>query len=61
MFLPLLQYSVFASIFTVGAMVGATVSGKIADLVGRRGVFFFAYTVELSKPNVVFDSSMFAV
>ncbi|KAG5549290.1 hypothetical protein RHGRI_014596 [Rhododendron griersonianum] len=30
------QYSVFASIFTFGAMLGATVSGKIADLIGRR-------------------------
>ncbi|XP_058216480.1 sugar transporter ERD6-like 5 isoform X7 [Rhododendron vialii] len=30
------QYSVFASIFTFGAMLGATVSGKIADLIGRK-------------------------
>ncbi|KAF7143713.1 hypothetical protein RHSIM_Rhsim05G0145500 [Rhododendron simsii] len=36
------QYSVFASIFTVGAMVGATVSGKIADLIGRRGAIWLS-------------------
>lgn len=40
-FFPLaaiLQYSVFGSISTVGAMLGAVMSGKIADLFGRRGV-----------------------
>lgn len=43
MFLSLVQYSVFASIFTFGAMIGAIVSGKIADLIGRRGVLFGFY------------------
>lgn len=33
-----MQYSVFGSIMTVGAILGAVMSGKIADLVGRRGV-----------------------
>ncbi|KAH7572003.1 hypothetical protein JRO89_XS04G0183800 [Xanthoceras sorbifolium] len=32
------EYSVFASILTIGAMLGAILSGKIADLIGRRGV-----------------------
>lgn len=31
------QYSVFSSILTIGAMLGAILSGKIADLIGRRG------------------------
>ncbi|KAL5768420.1 hypothetical protein ACOSQ2_015203 [Xanthoceras sorbifolium] len=31
------EYSVFASILTIGAMLGAILSGKIADLIGRRG------------------------
>ncbi|KAI4310984.1 hypothetical protein MLD38_035922 [Melastoma candidum] len=30
------EYSVFGSILTIGAMIGAAVSGKIADFVGRR-------------------------
>ncbi|KAH7543133.1 hypothetical protein FEM48_Zijuj02G0151000 [Ziziphus jujuba var. spinosa] len=30
-------YSLFGSILTIGAMVGAIVSGKIADYLGRRG------------------------
>ncbi|CAL5400625.1 unnamed protein product [Camellia sinensis] len=35
-------YSVFASIMTVGGMLGAIVSGKIADLIGRRGAMWFS-------------------
>ena len=34
----ILQYSVFGSIMTIGGMVGAILSGKIADVVGRRRV-----------------------
>nr|KYP37716.1 Sugar transporter ERD6-like 5 [Cajanus cajan] len=34
--LALNQYSSFGSILTVGAMIGATVSGRIADYAGRR-------------------------
>ncbi|KAK1582383.1 hypothetical protein Q3G72_014465 [Acer saccharum] len=30
------QYSVFSSILTVGAMLGAVMSGRVADFVGRR-------------------------
>jgi MFS family permease len=37
-FLYKLQYSVFGSIVTIGGMVGAILSGKMADLIGRRGV-----------------------
>ncbi|KAA3472745.1 sugar transporter ERD6-like 5 [Gossypium australe] len=36
--LSLSEYAVFGSILTVGGMLGAACSGKIADLVGRRGV-----------------------
>ena len=36
--LVILQYSLFGSILTIGAMIGAIVSGQIADYIGRRGV-----------------------
>ena len=32
------QYSLFGSILTIGAMIGAIMSGRIADYIGRRGV-----------------------
>ncbi|CAL4957493.1 unnamed protein product [Urochloa decumbens] len=35
--LSLAEYSVFGSILTIGAMLGAIVSGSIADRAGRRG------------------------
>ncbi|KAI3445038.1 hypothetical protein Pfo_001703 [Paulownia fortunei] len=40
--LTLAEYSLFGSISTIGAMIGAVVSGKIADLFGRRGAMGFA-------------------
>lgn len=33
-----MQYSVFGSIMTIRRMVGAILSGKIADIFGRRNV-----------------------
>ncbi|PPD81751.1 hypothetical protein GOBAR_DD21307 [Gossypium barbadense] len=38
--LTLAEYSVFGSILTFGAMIGATTSGPIADFIGRKGVSF---------------------
>ncbi|CAM0910058.1 unnamed protein product [Alopecurus aequalis] len=35
--LTLSQYSVFGSILTIGAMIGASASGYIADVAGRKG------------------------
>ncbi|RAL54349.1 hypothetical protein DM860_001477 [Cuscuta australis] len=35
--LSVAQFSMFGSIITIGAMIGATASGKIADLMGRKG------------------------
>ncbi|KAL8496045.1 hypothetical protein ACS0TY_019957 [Phlomoides rotata] len=40
--LTLAEYSLFGSILTIGAMVGAVVSGKVADLFGRKGAMGFA-------------------
>ncbi|KAL9667349.1 hypothetical protein QQ045_001703 [Rhodiola kirilowii] len=34
------QFSVFGSILTCGAMVGAITSGSMADLIGRKGLAF---------------------
>ena len=33
-----IQYSLFGSILTFGAMIGAITSGPIADYIGRKGV-----------------------
>ncbi|XP_030933305.1 sugar transporter ESL1-like [Quercus lobata] len=35
--LTVAEYSLFGSILTIGAMMGAIVSGQIADYIGRRG------------------------
>ncbi|OMO62413.1 General substrate transporter, partial [Corchorus capsularis] len=40
--LSMAEYSVFGSIMTVGGMVGAIFSGKIADLIGRRRTMWFS-------------------
>ncbi|XVF57382.1 hypothetical protein PTKIN_Ptkin06aG0200700 [Pterospermum kingtungense] len=40
--LSVAEYSVFGSIMTVGGMVGAIISGKIADLIGRKGTMWFS-------------------
>ena len=34
----MMQYSMFGSIYTIGGLLGAALSGKIADLAGRKGV-----------------------
>ncbi|XP_059652551.1 sugar transporter ERD6-like 5 isoform X4 [Cornus florida] len=36
------EYSVFSSITTIGGMIGAVITGKVADLVGRRGYVVLA-------------------
>lgn len=33
-----MQFSVFGSIVTIGALVGAVASGRITDFLGRKGV-----------------------
>ena len=38
-----MQYSVFGSILTAGGIVGALVNGKLADVIGRRGVRIFGH------------------
>ncbi|KAL5566156.1 hypothetical protein UlMin_029320 [Ulmus minor] len=40
--LSVAEFSLFGSILTIGAMIGAVVSGKIADCIGRRGTMGFS-------------------
>ncbi|GLT95011.1 hypothetical protein SLE2022_127180 [Rubroshorea leprosula] len=42
------EYSVFGSTVTIGAMVGAVFSGKIADLVGRRAAMGISEAVSFT-------------
>lgn len=59
--LSLAEYSVFGSILTIGAMLGAIMSGKLADLFGRKdhvvfGNFLFTGVVS----NFVFKGFLVA-
>ncbi|KAG6646501.1 hypothetical protein CIPAW_07G013200 [Carya illinoinensis] len=46
--LTVAEYSVFGSIMTGGAMLGAVISGRMTDFIGRRRVcMFFKYTIPL--------------
>ncbi|CAH8383879.1 unnamed protein product [Eruca vesicaria subsp. sativa] len=40
--LSVAQYSMFGSLMTFGAMFGAIFSGKVSDLIGRKGTMWFA-------------------
>ncbi|XP_057960868.1 sugar transporter ERD6-like 5 [Malania oleifera] len=40
--LSVAEYSLFGSILTIGGVLGAVLSGKIADLLGRRGTLWFS-------------------
>ncbi|CAN1232880.1 Sugar transporter ERD6-like 5 [Linum perenne] len=40
--LSVAEYSLFGSILTIGAMIGAVMSGRIADCIGRRGLMAFS-------------------
>ncbi|XP_024438902.2 sugar transporter ESL1 isoform X2 [Populus trichocarpa] len=43
--LSVAAYSVFGSIVTIGGMIGAILSGKMADLIGRRGTMWICQIV----------------
>ncbi|KAJ9131528.1 hypothetical protein P3X46_035183 [Hevea brasiliensis] len=42
--LNMAEYSIFGSILTIGAMIGAVASGRIADIIGRRGAMVVSET-----------------
>lgn len=42
-FLIWMQFSFFGSVLTIGGLVGAAMSGRLADVFGRRGVSSYIY------------------
>ncbi|XP_019101539.1 PREDICTED: sugar transporter ERD6-like 5 isoform X2 [Camelina sativa] len=67
--LSVAEYSLFGSILTIGAMIGAAMSGRIADLIGRRATMGFSemfcilgwLAIYLSKVAVWLDVGRFLV
>ncbi|XP_019094170.1 PREDICTED: sugar transporter ERD6-like 5 isoform X2 [Camelina sativa] len=67
--LSVAEYSIFGSILTIGAMIGAAMSGRIADLIGRRATMGFSemfcilgwLAIYLSKVAVWLDVGRFLV
>ncbi|KAG7588601.1 MFS transporter superfamily [Arabidopsis suecica] len=67
--LSVAEYSLFGSILTIGAMIGAAMSGRIADLIGRRAAMGFSemfcilgwLAIYLSKVAVWLDVGRFLV
>ncbi|KAL1225394.1 Sugar transporter ERD6-like 5 [Cardamine amara subsp. amara] len=67
--LSVADYSLFGSILTIGAMIGAAMSGRIADLIGRRATMGFSemfctlgwLAIYLSKVALWLDVGRFLV
>nr|VDC76347.1 unnamed protein product [Brassica rapa] len=67
--LSVAEYSLFGSILTVGAMIGAAMSGRISDLIGRRATMGFSemfcslgwLVIYLSKVTIWLDAGRFLV
>ncbi|KAL1188146.1 Sugar transporter ERD6-like 5 [Cardamine amara subsp. amara] len=67
--LSVAEYSLFGSILTIGAMIGAAMSGRIADLIGRRATMGFSemfctlgwLAIYLSKVALWLDVGRFLV
>ncbi|XAR52549.1 hypothetical protein NMG60_11020686 [Bertholletia excelsa] len=47
------EYSFFASILTIGGMLGAIINGGVADLLGRRGAMWLSAVICIIGWNVV--------
>ncbi|GLT99231.1 hypothetical protein SLE2022_166830 [Rubroshorea leprosula] len=66
--LSVAEFSVFGSILTIGAMIGAVTSGRIADLIGRKGAMRVAacfciagwFAVYFSKGALSLDVGRFS-
>ncbi|ANM60947.1 Major facilitator superfamily protein [Arabidopsis thaliana] len=67
--LSVAEYSLFGSILTIGAMIGAAMSGRIADMIGRRATMGFSemfcilgwLAIYLSKVAIWLDVGRFLV
>ncbi|KAF8112113.1 hypothetical protein N665_0067s0033 [Sinapis alba] len=67
--LSVAEYSLFGSILTVGAMIGAAMSGRICDLIGRRATMGFSemfcslgwLAIYLSKVAIWLDVGRFFI
>ncbi|KAG6646531.1 hypothetical protein CIPAW_07G013700 [Carya illinoinensis] len=46
--LSVAAFSLFGSIITIGGVIGALLSGKIADIIGRRGAMWFSEIFSLA-------------
>ncbi|XP_041019882.1 sugar transporter ESL1-like [Juglans microcarpa x Juglans regia] len=46
--LSVAEFSLFGSIITIGGVIGALLSGKIADIIGRRGAMWFSEIFSLA-------------
>ncbi|KAH0863619.1 hypothetical protein HID58_080830 [Brassica napus] len=66
--LSVAQYSMFGSIMTFGAMFGAIFSGKVSDLIGRKGTMWFAQifciagwlAIAFAKDTIWLDAGRFS-
>lgn len=54
-----MQFSLFGSILTFGAMIGAITSGPIGDLLGRKGVSIQDYKPSLRSLDYLVESVPF--
>ncbi|KAL9265176.1 Sugar transporter ERD6-like 5-like protein [Drosera capensis] len=67
--LSVAEYSLFGSILTIGAMAGAIASGRLADIMGRRGTMAVAeflslvgwLSIAFAKVSWLLDIGRFAV
>ncbi|XP_074292759.1 sugar transporter ERD6-like 5 isoform X2 [Silene latifolia] len=67
--LTLAQYSIFGSTMTIGAMIGAVISGRVADHVGRRAAMGLSellciagwLSIVLAKVAWLLDTARFSI
>ncbi|MFS8030544.1 putative major facilitator, sugar transporter, major facilitator superfamily [Helianthus anomalus] len=54
--LSVAEYSLFGSIVTIGAMIGAITSGRIADTIGRKGAMTLSAVICMAGWLAIFSS-----